>query len=365
MNRKTSFIALALVAMFACSTPAQAQWGGLLNKARKAAGIKTKQEKAQDAEQQRKDSVAKAAAAITTTIPQAAESGAPIAIKWGNSTIGTWDPVKLEITFNQTYDEGEFAGQKVKYILDPATGKFTSLNGTPKGSISNDGTIESPNLGTIKLDTKTNEVSMDGEVIGSVTKLRASCYGTDFGQLEGHVSPLLVAYIFHGALISKNQVQGWKEAEVKRTEEAKARAAKEKEERAARLEAEKKEFASQRVTIKANNYSTLGYIDGKTVKASNYSTIGYIEPDGTVKASNFSTIGYVDKNGTVKANNYSTIGYFDGSTIKASNYSALGYFQNGNVKASNYSSIGYIEGTKNKTVIAAAIFFFFFKDLVK
>ena len=365
MNRKTSFIALALVAMFACSTPAQAQWGGLLNKARKAAGIKTKQEKAVEAEQQRKDSVAKAAAAITTTIPQAAESGAPIAIKWGNSTIGTWDPVKLEITFNQTYDEGEFAGQKVKYILDPATGKFTSLNGTPKGSISNDGTIESPNLGTIKLDTKTNEVSMDGEVIGRVTKLRASCYGTDFGQLEGHVSPLLVAYIFHGALISKNQVQGWKEAEVKRTEEAKARAAKEKEERAARQEAEKKEFASQRVTIKANNYSTLGYIDGKTVKASNYSTIGYIEPDGTVKASNFSTIGYVDKNGTVKANNYSTIGYFDGSTIKASNYSALGYFQNGNVKASNYSSIGYIEGTKNKTVIAAAIFFFFFKDLVK
>ena len=75
MNRKTSFIALALVAMFACSTPAQAQWGGLLNKARKAAGIKTKQEKAVEAEQQRKDSVAKAAAAITTTIPQAAESG--------------------------------------------------------------------------------------------------------------------------------------------------------------------------------------------------------------------------------------------------------------------------------------------------
>ncbi len=54
--------------MFACSTPAQAQWGGLLNKARKAAGIKTKQEKAVEAEQQRKDSVAKAAAAITTTI---------------------------------------------------------------------------------------------------------------------------------------------------------------------------------------------------------------------------------------------------------------------------------------------------------
>ena len=90
MNRKTSFIALALVAMFACSTPAQAQWGGLLNKARKAAGIKTKQEKAQDAAQQRRDSVLKAAAAITPTIPQAAESGQPITIKWGDTPIGTW-----------------------------------------------------------------------------------------------------------------------------------------------------------------------------------------------------------------------------------------------------------------------------------
>ena len=97
MNRKTSFIALALVAMFACSTPAQAQWGGLLNKARKAAGIKTKQEKAQDAAQQRRDSVLKAAAAITPTIPQAAESGQPITIKWGDTPSAHGTPLNSRL----------------------------------------------------------------------------------------------------------------------------------------------------------------------------------------------------------------------------------------------------------------------------
>ena len=362
MNRKTSFIALALVAMFACSTPAQAQWGGLLNKARKAAGIKTKQEKAVEAEQQRKDSVAKAAAAITTTIPQAAESGAPIAIKWGNSTIGTWDPVKLEITFNQTYDEGEFAGQKVKYILDPATGKFTSLNGTPKGSISNDGTIESPNLGTIKVDTKTNEVSMDGEVIGRVTKLRASCYGTDFGQLEGHVSPLLVAYIFHGALISKNQVQGWKEAEVKRTEEAKARAAKEKEERAARQEAAKKEWAELNVTIEDGSFRTIGRIKSNgTIEDGSFRTIGRVRQDGTVEDGSYRTIGHIRSNGTIEDGSFRTIGRFDGRLFEDGSFRTVGRMSGSTVEDDSFRTIGRIKGTSNKTLLAACFYFFYFK----
>lgn len=61
MNRRTSFLVLALVAMFAFSTTADAQFGGLLNKARKAAGIKTKQEKTIES--------------ITPTIPQPAAEG--------------------------------------------------------------------------------------------------------------------------------------------------------------------------------------------------------------------------------------------------------------------------------------------------
>ena len=186
MKQTLKVSVMALVAMFAFSTVADAQFG----------------------------------------IPQpAAEGSAPIAIRWGSTQIGVWDPVALEIIFNKTYDEGEFAGQKVTYKLDPATGKWTSKKGTEVGSISNDGTIESPNLGTLKFNPETYKVIRNDEVIGEATKLKASCFGTTIGSFDGHVSPLLVAYTFHGILISPNQVTAWKEAKIKRDLEAAARAA--------------------------------------------------------------------------------------------------------------------------------------------
>jgi len=41
--------------------------------------------------------------------------------------------------------------------------------------LSNDGTIETPNLGTIKLNTQNNKVVWNGEVIGEATKTSAIC----------------------------------------------------------------------------------------------------------------------------------------------------------------------------------------------
>ena len=318
MNRRTSFLVLALVAMFAFSTTADAQFGGLLNKARKAAGIKTKQEKTIES--------------ITPTIPQpAAEGTKPIIIRWQNTPIGTWDPVKLEITFNQTYDEGEFAGQKVCFKLDPETGKFTSKNGTPKGQISNDGTIESPNLGTLKFDAESGEVLQNGEVIGRATMLKATSFGTLIGQFDSHVSPLLVAYTFHGSLISQKQVAEWKEAEKTRAEEAAAREAKAREERAAREEAMKKEFAELNVIIEDSSFRTIGRIKGNTVE------------DGSFR----------------------TVGRFDGRTYEDSSFRTVGRFSNGTVEDGSFRTIGRIKGTTNQTVLAACFYFFFFKDQVK
>lgn len=234
MKRKSTFLIMALVGMFAFSTPAEAQWGSLLNKARKAAGIKTKQEKAVDAEKHRQDSIQEAIRSITPTIPQPAKSGAPIAIKWQNTQIGTWDPVKLEITFNKTYEEGELAGQKVSYKLDPSTGVWTSKKGTNVGQMSNDGTIISPNLGTIQFDPEKCTITMDGAVIGKANLKNAYVYDVQIGGFEGHVSPLLVAYTFHGVLISRNQVAEWKEAKLKAEQAARERAEKERIARASR-----------------------------------------------------------------------------------------------------------------------------------
>lgn len=203
---------------------------------------------------------------------------------------------------------------------------------------------------------------MDGEVIGRVTKLRASCYGTDFGQLEGHVSPLLVAYIFHGALISKNQVQGWKEAEAKRAEEAKARAAKEKEERAARLEAAKKEWAELNVTIEDGSFRTIGRIKSNgTIEDGSFRTIGRVRQDGTVEDGSFRTIGRINSNGTVEDGSFRTIGRFDGRLFEDGSFRTVGRMSGSTVEDDSFRTIGRIKGTSNKTLLAACFYFFYFK----
>ena len=367
---------MALAAMFAFSTPAEAQFGlgKLARKARKAVGLQTNQDKYEEyREQQAKeekerkrknDSIQLAIKDITPTIPQPAAKGALNTIRWGKTAIGTWDPVNLEITFNKTYDEGEYAGQKVSYKLDPATGKWTAKNGTPKGSISNDGTIESPNLGTIKFDPRTNKVSMDGSVIGEVTMQKATSFGHEIGSFEGHVSPLLVAYTFHGALISKNQVVEWKEAQAKAAAEAAARAERERQERIAREEALKKEWQELNVEVMTSTGSTLGYVRNGTVENSTHSTIGYIKSNGTIENSTHSTIGYVKSNGEVENSTHSTIGYYRNGTIENSSHSTIGYFRSGDYESSTHSTIGKMRGTNNSTVIAGIFFFFHFKDKV-
>ena len=317
--KRTHLLVMALAAMFAFSTPAEAQFGlgKLARKARKAVGLQTNQDKYEEyREQQAKeekerkrknDSIQAAIKDITPTIPQPAATGKLNTIRWGKTAIGTWDPVNLEITFNQTYDEGEYAGQKVSYKLDPATGDWTSKKGTHVGRMSNDGTIESPNLGTIKFDSKTNKVSMNGETIGEATMLKATSFSHEIGSYDGHVSPLLIAFTFHGCLISKDQVVEWKEAEAKARAEAAARAEKERQERIAREEALKKEWQELNVEVMTSTGSTLGYVRNGTVENSTHSTIGYIKSNGTIENSTHSTIGYVKSNGEVENSTHSTI----------------------------------------------------------
>ena len=341
--KRTHLLVMALAAMFAFSTPAEAQFGlgKLARKARKAVGLQTNQDKYEEyREQQAKeekerrrknDSIQLAIKDITPTIPQPAATGALNTIRWGKTAIGTWDPVNLEITFNKTYDEGEYAGQKVSYKLNPATGDWTSKKGTHVGRMSNDGTIESPNLGTIKFDSKTNKVSMNGETIGEATMLKATSFSHEIGSYDGHVSPLLIAFTFHGCLISKDQVVEWKEAEAKAKAEAAARAEKERQERIAREEALKKEWQELNVEVMTSTGSTLGYVRNGTVENSTHSTIGYIKSNGTIENSSHST---------------------------------LGYFRSGDYESSTHSTIGKMRGTNNSTVIAGIFFFFHFKDKV-
>lgn len=279
---------MALVAMFAFSTAADAQFSINLNKARKALGIKTKKEKAMDA--------------LKPTIPQPDKKGKPVTIKWMNKKVGEWDPATLMLVFNDTYDEsaGEYAGQHITFMLDPATGKWTNIAGRPAGQMSNDGTLETPNLGTIKFNPKTNEVSMDGEVIGSATINEASCYGTTFSSFDGYVSPLLVAYTTFGVMVSKDQIGRFKLLQQQAKAEAAARAAKERELAAARA------ASSSRVSSSSSSSSNSSSSSSSSSKQSielyrSGSRFGEIRPNGDIYISG-SRVGEARSNGDIYVN---------------------------------------------------------------
>jgi cytoskeletal protein CcmA (bactofilin family) len=279
---------MALVAMFAFSTAADAQFSINLNKARKALGIKTKKEKAMDT--------------LKPTIPQPDKKGKPVTIKWMNKKVGEWDPATLMLVFNDTYDEsaGEYAGQHITFMLDPATGKWTNIAGRPAGQMSNDGTLETPNLGTIKFNPKTNEVSMDGEVIGSATINEASCYGTTFSSFDGYVSPLLVAYTTFGVMVSKDQIGRFKLLQQQAKAEAAARAAKERELAAARA------ASSSRVSSSSSSSSNSSSSSSSSSKQSielyrSGSRFGEIRPNGDIYISG-SRVGEARSNGDIYVN---------------------------------------------------------------
>ena len=282
---KTTMMVLAT--MFAFSTAADAQFSINLNKARKALGIKTKKEKAMDA--------------LKPTIPQPDKKGKPVIIKWMNNRVGEWDPAALKLTFDQTYQEGEYAGQHVTLTLDPATGKWTSISGKEVGQMSNDGTLETPNLGTIKFNPKTNEVSKDGEVIGYATISEASCYGTKFGSFDSYVSPLLLAYTTFGVLISNDQVDKLKAIKQKADAEAAARAAKERELAAARAASSRSSSSSS-----SNSSSSSGSSNSSSSKKTidlyrSGSRFGEIRPNGDIYISG-SRVGEARSNGDIYVN---------------------------------------------------------------
>lgn len=365
LSEKISLLALA--AMFAFSTPVDAQFGldKLARKVRKAVGVETSQDKYEDLREQqakeeqirqyKRDSIKAVMASITPTIPQpAAEGTAPVAIKWQNTQIGEWDPVKLEITFNKTYDDGEFAGQKVSYRLNPSTGQWTSKKGTNVGSMSNDGTIVSPNLGTIKLNPQTNAVVRNGEVIGEVTMLSAYSYGNTIGGFDAHVSPLLVAFTFHGSLISEKQVAEWKEAKKQRE----LAAAKARQEAAARAAAQRSSSSSggRNMDLYMNG-SRFGEIRSNGDVYFNGSRRGEFRSNGDIYV-NGSRRGEIRSNGDIYKNG-SRIGEVRSNGDIYMNGSRIGEVRsNGDIYKSG-SRIGEARNMSSSDVRKVAVIYFY------
>lgn len=357
MKHSIKISVMALVAMFAFSTVADAQTTtislGGLNKLRKGLGLKTKKEKAIDA--------------ITPTIPQPEEGAKPIVMKWMKKRVGEWNPETLELIFDQTYDEGEYAGKHVQFKLDPKTGKWTNIAGNVAGQMSNDGTLQTPNLGTINLDPKTLEVSKDGEVIGQVSVSDATCYDYKMGEFSGgYVSPLLMAYAFHGTMLSESQIVTFKQLKQKRDEEAAAKAAAE---RAAAL----KGWDDVDCVFSGRGFAKW---DGEAVRVenANHAVVGYVKTSGIVEDAYHKELGYIGttmSNYVAKKNtslNPVTIGYFSGQAFEkeiggGAIASISPYSQS--ITDANNSTIGRISGKYNNKVVTACFYFFFYREYTR
>ena len=333
MKQRLMITMMAVVSMFMFSTVANAQFGlGSLVKAGKAALDKDPD----------------------PTIPKAKKKGKPILVRWeGKTPIATWDPKELEIAFNQKWDSGDLAGKQVIYKVDEETGKVTRNDGQVKGSMSNDGTIESPNLGTLHFDASTHKITRNGEVIGTAGVESAVCFGHTIGSFDSKVSPLLSAYVWFGLMISENQVTKWKQEQT----DAEAKAVQERAEREALMEQLKQEYAEDlktcEVMIEKSNFTTAGRVRKGTIEDSSFRTIGRIKCVG-ISGSNLKW--------QIEDSNFRTIGKFDGRNFDASSSENSGRYNGNMVENSKFSTIGRIKGTKNPVIIAACYYFFtFFK----
>ncbi|MBQ9213249.1 MAG: hypothetical protein IJ150_04845 [Bacteroidales bacterium] len=210
-----------IVIMLGANFNAEAQIGDLIRAGKNLA----KQNKAKKENQAAAEALEQQAAQSKLAIPQAIAGGQTAIMTKGDSekptAVATWNPATLELTMATTLG-GNTPG--AVYKVDPNTGKVTDKDGKSKGSMNADGTIESPNLGTINVipvnDGKAGfDVKMGDKHIGKVSLDReVRCHYNSFNgwgdwgwRNEGlctdkTVNPLLVAYVYFGLIFTKGDI---------------------------------------------------------------------------------------------------------------------------------------------------------------
>jgi len=210
-----------IVIMLGANFNAEAQIGDLIRAGKNLA----KQNKAKKENQAAAEALEQQASQSKLAIPQAIAGGQTAIMTKGDSekptAVATWNPATLELTMATTLG-GNTPG--AVYKVDPNTGKVTDKDGKSKGSMNADGTIESPNLGTINVipvnDGKAGfDVKMGDKHIGKVSLDReVRCHYNSFNgwgdwgwRNEGlctdkTVNPLLVAYVYFGLIFTKGDI---------------------------------------------------------------------------------------------------------------------------------------------------------------
>ena len=217
-KRRTIFTALIalLVLTMGVNFDAEAQLGGLLNKAKEKVSGGDKKKKAEQE-----------ALLKEVGIPQPDPNAGTYVFFLDKEGVCMYNPATLEISMTTTYG-GNTPG--AVYKIDPNTGNVTDQNGKSVGSMSNDGTIQTKNIGKIYLTNfldPTNyshkwKIVKDGkdsydyfatvEVGGRVSARNNMLYLADAKALgeKTNLTPLLTAFIFAGLVTDEENFSMWK-----------------------------------------------------------------------------------------------------------------------------------------------------------
>ncbi len=153
------------------------------------------------------------------SIPKPDANGQIVTFNRDGKEVGKWNPATLEFTMNDG----------VVYKLDANTGKFTDSQGSPKGSISADGTVEAPNFGTIQVKQDgtnffyvwRNEEKL-GAVLGAIGEVyyRDRRLGDNGTVSDKTISPLLIAYAYFGLVFTQDDFdkKAQKSEEIKKSQ---------------------------------------------------------------------------------------------------------------------------------------------------
>ena len=209
MKQSIKISVMALVAMFAFSTVADAQFGKLLKKAKSAV-----------VPQQSSGNMTEKSKAY---IPQIGQTPSGVVFTYGGAEVAKWDGAKNELTVTTDLN-GNTPGSVLK--IDPATGKVTDASGKAMGALGKE-SIEDPNGVKITLQEKITWDNLSG--VSSLTGYEFQMAGKtvcsyifknprggvssvfNYGNKECKVSDRsvgasLVAYVFCGLLIDKKEM---------------------------------------------------------------------------------------------------------------------------------------------------------------
>lgn len=333
------------------NTPANAQLGGLLKKAKNAVN----RSEAVESNLILNKKVAENELGIKSDQPAAKKSSSLNKIYEGTSrddskVIATWNPDTKQFTLVKTFTEGDLAGQPIVYTVDFETGAITRNDGKLMATLT-ESDVVFPEIGTLSISS-TGGLKLNNQSLGKVTRTEAYCYGRQFGSFQKEATRQLVAFFLFNEFATNDEIVKLKGAMEKRDKAA-------AQGQAAFLANVRKITAGK---INDVTGRTLGQITANgDILNSAGKRMGHIAANGLVtSAQTSSRIGMIDAKGFIEDKTGSRIGHLqpNGDVDDISGTRVGHIYPNGDIGDRTGSKVAHFTGEGR--YVAATCYFFFF-----